>query len=99
MHGISYSRPEVLYYWVYYAGMNAPWAVIPGCEFFFVLLSFPLLFSFLFELSEKEGRVWKGDRADIEGRVDLEERGRRAAGFCGWCEGGKGEEGDVRGPG
>ncbi|KAK4169489.1 cholestenol delta-isomerase [Cladorrhinum sp. PSN259] len=28
--GVSYSRPEVLYYWVYYAGMNAPWAVVPA---------------------------------------------------------------------
>ncbi|KAK4190090.1 Emopamil-binding protein [Podospora australis] len=26
---ISYSRPEFMYYWVYYAGMNAPWAVVP----------------------------------------------------------------------
>lgn len=27
--GVSYSRPEVLYYWVYYVGLNAPWAVVP----------------------------------------------------------------------
>ncbi|KAG6313833.1 hypothetical protein E4U22_000604 [Claviceps purpurea] len=27
--GVSYSRPEVLYYWVYYAGFNAPWVVVP----------------------------------------------------------------------
>ncbi|KAG5947122.1 hypothetical protein E4U53_006465, partial [Claviceps sorghi] len=27
--GVSYSRPEVLYYWVYYVGMNVPWAVMP----------------------------------------------------------------------
>ncbi|KAK3995974.1 Emopamil binding protein-domain-containing protein [Cladorrhinum sp. PSN332] len=27
--GISYSRPEFLYYWVYYAGMNAPWGTVP----------------------------------------------------------------------
>ncbi|KAG5982158.1 hypothetical protein E4U55_002228 [Claviceps digitariae] len=27
--GVSYSRPEVLYYWVYYVGLNAPWAVMP----------------------------------------------------------------------
>lgn len=40
MRGISYSRPETLYYWVYYVGMNAPWAVVPSCEFFF-LSSFP----------------------------------------------------------
>ncbi|KAL2156221.1 hypothetical protein VTH82DRAFT_966 [Thermothelomyces myriococcoides] len=29
MRGVSYSRPEPLYYWGYYAGMNAPWAVVP----------------------------------------------------------------------
>ncbi|KAL2201206.1 Emopamil-binding protein [Corynascus similis CBS 632.67] len=29
MRGLSYSRPEPLYYWGYYAGMNAPWAVVP----------------------------------------------------------------------
>ncbi|KAK3391951.1 Emopamil binding protein-domain-containing protein [Sordaria brevicollis] len=28
--GISYSRPETLYYWVYYAGMNAPWVIVPA---------------------------------------------------------------------
>ncbi|KAL2024455.1 hypothetical protein VTK56DRAFT_8266 [Thermocarpiscus australiensis] len=26
---VSYSRPEVQYYWVYYAGLNAPWVVVP----------------------------------------------------------------------
>ncbi|GAB1320433.1 hypothetical protein MFIFM68171_10643 [Madurella fahalii] len=30
MRGLSYSRPEWQYYWGYYAGMNAPWAVVPG---------------------------------------------------------------------
>jgi hypothetical protein len=41
MHGVSYSRPEGLYYWGYYVGMNAPWVVVPGCEFSFSLsLSF-----------------------------------------------------------
>ncbi|KAL1839120.1 hypothetical protein VTJ49DRAFT_1851 [Mycothermus thermophilus] len=29
MRGEVYSRPEFVYYWVYYAGMNAPWAVVP----------------------------------------------------------------------
>ncbi|KAL2271575.1 hypothetical protein VTJ83DRAFT_946 [Remersonia thermophila] len=29
MRGEVYSRPEFMYYWVYYAGMNAPWAVVP----------------------------------------------------------------------
>lgn len=30
--GVSYSRPEFLYYWVYYVGLNAPWATVPLCE-------------------------------------------------------------------
>jgi hypothetical protein len=28
-HGTSYSRPEFLYFWVYYVGFNAPWAIVP----------------------------------------------------------------------
>ncbi|KAK0661168.1 putative 3-beta-hydroxysteroid-Delta(8),Delta(7)-isomerase [Cercophora samala] len=27
--GLRYSRPEWVYYWGYYAGMNAPWGVVP----------------------------------------------------------------------
>ncbi|KAJ6444718.1 DNA ligase (Polydeoxyribonucleotide synthase) [Purpureocillium lavendulum] len=27
--GVSYSRPEFLYYWIYYVGFNMPWAVVP----------------------------------------------------------------------
>lgn len=32
-NGISYSRPEFQYFWVYYVGFNAPWVVVPigGC--------------------------------------------------------------------
>ncbi|CAM1502909.1 Fc.00g076850.m01.CDS01 [Cosmosporella sp. VM-42] len=29
LHGVAYSRPEALYFWVYYVGFNAPWAVMP----------------------------------------------------------------------
>ncbi|KAK3906655.1 Emopamil-binding protein [Staphylotrichum tortipilum] len=29
MRGLSYSRPEAVYYWGYYVGMNAPWVVVP----------------------------------------------------------------------
>jgi cholestenol delta-isomerase len=32
MRGLSYSRPEVVYYWGYYVGMNAPWVVVPCGE-------------------------------------------------------------------
>ncbi|KAL1882774.1 hypothetical protein VTK73DRAFT_899 [Phialemonium thermophilum] len=28
-HAISHSRPEFLYYWVYYVGLNLPWALVP----------------------------------------------------------------------
>lgn len=28
--GIAHSRPEFLYFWVYYVGMNLPWVVIPA---------------------------------------------------------------------
>lgn len=31
--GVVYSRPEALYYWVYYAGLNSPWAIVPACEY------------------------------------------------------------------
>jgi cholestenol delta-isomerase len=29
--GVAYSRPEFLYFWVYYFGMNFFWSVIPSC--------------------------------------------------------------------
>ena len=30
MTGVSYSRPEALYFWGYYVGFNAPWVLIPA---------------------------------------------------------------------
>jgi hypothetical protein len=33
MHGVAYSRPETLYFWIYYVGFNFPWAVVPLGEF------------------------------------------------------------------
>ncbi|KAF6845453.1 emopamil binding protein [Colletotrichum musicola] len=30
-NGVSHSRPEFLYFWVYYVGLNGPWVVIPAC--------------------------------------------------------------------
>ncbi len=39
MHGLSYSRPEGVYYWGYYVGMNAPWVVVP-CGMFLFFSSF-----------------------------------------------------------
>jgi cholestenol Delta-isomerase len=32
--GISYSRPEGFYYYAYFVSLNAPWAIIPVCQFF-----------------------------------------------------------------
>lgn len=28
-NGVSHSRPEFLYFWVYYVGFNGPWVVVP----------------------------------------------------------------------
>lgn len=28
--GLVYSRPEFLYFWVYYVGFNAPWVFVPA---------------------------------------------------------------------
>ena len=30
--GVSYSRPEALYFWGYYVGFNAPWVIVPAGE-------------------------------------------------------------------
>lgn len=30
--GVAYSRPEFLYFWVYYFAINFIWAIIPGRE-------------------------------------------------------------------
>lgn len=30
LHDVSYCRPEFLYVWVYFIGMNAPWVVVPA---------------------------------------------------------------------
>ncbi|KAF4951823.1 hypothetical protein FGADI_7193 [Fusarium gaditjirri] len=29
VHGVAYSRPENLYFWIYYVGFNLPWAIVP----------------------------------------------------------------------
>ena len=31
-HGIAYSRPELVYFWIYYVFMNALWIVVPLCK-------------------------------------------------------------------
>lgn len=30
LNGVSHSRPEFLYFWVYYVGFNIPWVVVPA---------------------------------------------------------------------
>lgn len=46
VNGYGYSRPEFLYYWVYFVGFNAPWVVVPVCKY-------NILFSFSY-LSESD---------------------------------------------
>lgn len=38
MRGTVFCRPEAVYYWGYYVGMNAPWVVVPASEFLLFLL-------------------------------------------------------------
>ncbi|CAK7227333.1 hypothetical protein SBRCBS47491_006533 [Sporothrix bragantina] len=33
LHGTSHCRPEFLYRWVYFGAFNAPWVVVPLCEY------------------------------------------------------------------
>ncbi|KAK7425011.1 hypothetical protein QQZ08_008407 [Neonectria magnoliae] len=56
MYGVVYSRPEVLYYWVYYVGFNMPWVVVPA-----VLLwdSWQQIVRAFAALEEKEAREKK----------------------------------------
>lgn len=37
--GLAHSRPEFLYFWVYYVGFNLPWAVVPACKFYILTAS------------------------------------------------------------
>ncbi|KPM36253.1 hypothetical protein AK830_g10319 [Neonectria ditissima] len=54
MYGVVYSRPEVLYYWVYYVGFNMPWVIVPA-----VLLwdSWQQIVCAFAALEEKEARA------------------------------------------
>lgn len=36
--GIVYSRPEFLYFWIYYVGFNAPWVIVPIGKQVFVII-------------------------------------------------------------
>jgi hypothetical protein len=94
MRGVSYSRPEGLYYWGYYVGMNAPWVVVPSCEFPLSLFLSLWLFRCVVSCWGKNGgRLWmQWNRADVESSADLEERGGDSTGFC-RCGCGCGREG------
>ncbi|KAF3072821.1 3-beta-hydroxysteroid-Delta [Trichoderma lentiforme] len=50
-HGVSYSRPEFLYFWIYYVGFNAPWAIVP---FFLLADSYRRIVTAFRALHEKE---------------------------------------------
>ncbi|EHK17043.1 uncharacterized protein TRIVIDRAFT_57087 [Trichoderma virens Gv29-8] len=52
-HSVSYSRPEFLYFWVYYVGFNAPWAVVP---FFLLADSYSRIVTAFRTLHEKESQ-------------------------------------------
>ncbi|OPB41551.1 Emopamil-binding [Trichoderma guizhouense] len=52
-HGVSYSRPEFLYFWVYYVGFNAPWAIVP---FFLLADSYERIVTAFRTLHEQESQ-------------------------------------------
>ncbi|KAL6871876.1 Emopamil-binding protein [Trichoderma novae-zelandiae] len=52
-HNVSYSRPETLYFWVYYVGFNAPWVIVP---FFLLADSYKRVVKAFRALHEKESR-------------------------------------------
>ncbi|KAK0736978.1 Emopamil binding protein-domain-containing protein [Apiosordaria backusii] len=54
--GLQYSRPEWVYYWGYYAGMNAPWAVVPVL----LLWNSAKEMKKAFRVADGEGAVKKG---------------------------------------
>ncbi|KAK4179279.1 putative 3-beta-hydroxysteroid-Delta(8),Delta(7)-isomerase [Triangularia setosa] len=54
--GLRYSRPEWVYYWGYYAGMNAPWGVVP----LLLLWQSAGEIKRVFGRAEREERVKKG---------------------------------------
>ncbi|KAM6484452.1 Emopamil-binding protein [Trichoderma sp. SZMC 28011] len=55
-HGVSYSRPEFLYFWIYYVGFNAPWAIVP---FFLLADSYRRIVAAFRALHEKESQQKK----------------------------------------
>lgn len=76
LNGLVFSRPEVLYYWVYYAGMNLPWAVVPA-----VLLrdSWAQVRSAFVAVRESEVREWESrkEAREREGKVGEKSEGGR----------------------
>ncbi|KAK7217095.1 hypothetical protein V2G26_005098 [Clonostachys chloroleuca] len=54
--GVSYSRPEVLYFWVYYVGFNAPWATVPLWLLWDSFTEISRAFAVLHEVGERAKR-------------------------------------------
>lgn len=55
--GVVYSRPEFLYFWVYYVGFNAPWVFIP--------LGTSSLFFFFFFFFRYFSSDWKASQPSL----------------------------------
>lgn len=67
VHGISYSRPEALYFWCYFVGCNA-------VSFLLLFLLFFLLFVFSFFKKEKAIRKGRRRRRGDGGRKKKEKK-------------------------
>lgn len=68
--GTMHSRPEVLYFWVYYVGFNAPWVVVPLILLVQSLRAMGRAFEALEEKETAEAALAsrKGDAAVLEGK-------------------------------
>ncbi|EEY20693.1 EBDP2 [Verticillium alfalfae VaMs.102] len=69
--GTMHSRPEVLYFWVYYVGFNAPWVVVPLILLVQSLRATSRAFQALEEKETAEAALAsrrKGDAAVSEGK-------------------------------
>ncbi|KND92270.1 3-beta-hydroxysteroid-Delta(8),Delta(7)-isomerase [Tolypocladium ophioglossoides CBS 100239] len=54
--GVAHSRPEFLYFWVYYVGFNLPWAVVPLLLLYDSFAEIGMAFG---ALQEKQARLKK----------------------------------------
>ncbi|KAI0194191.1 Emopamil binding protein-domain-containing protein [Astrocystis sublimbata] len=71
--GQSHSRPEFIYFWVYYVGFNLPWVVVP----FFLLLDSAKSVTRAMRALDKADATLSKHRLRLNGNVELEPKKTR----------------------